>query len=119
MIFGRFQSGSLSYNDQGGTPSLPRVWQVIPVKLGDNVWKYGPADNLRFRATGPTRLTVNATFIDLSVAGRGSAVLSAANFDQTIAGSFSVDASSFCGERLKGRMRLTPARFSISSPVAG
>jgi hypothetical protein len=91
---------------------------VIPVKLGDHVWKYGPADNLRFRATGPTKLTVNATFIDLSVAGRGSAILSAANFEQTIAGSFSVDASSFCGDNFQ-QMPLTPARFSISSPVAG
>jgi hypothetical protein len=118
VIFGRFQSGSLSYNDQGGTPSLPKVPLVIPVKLGDHVWKYGPADNLRFRATGPTRLTVNATFIDLSVAGRGSAILSAANFEQTIAGSFSVDAASFCGDNFQ-QMPLTPARFSISSPVAG
>ncbi len=91
---------------------------MTPAKISDHVWRYGPADNLRFRATGPTKLIVNAQFIDLSVAGRGSAILSAASFDQTFAGSFSVDAASFCGDKFQ-QMPLTPTRFSISSPVAG
>ena len=120
VIFGRFQSGSLSYNDQGGEPNLPIVPGVTPAKsvASDNVWKYGPADNVRFRATGPTRLVVNAQFIDLSVAGRGAATLYVGSFIPDFAGKVSVDASSFCEANWQ-RMPRIPTRYSISSPVAG
>ena len=118
VIFGRFSGGILLYSDQGGDARLPIVPGVTPTRSSEHVWKYGTADNVRFRATGPTKLIVNATFIDLSVAGKGTAVLSVGTFDPAIAGKFSVDASSFCGSDFQ-QMPLVPTRFPISSPVAG
>jgi hypothetical protein len=119
VVFGRFGSGYLTYNDQGGDPKLPIVPGVLPTKAlaNDHLWKYGPADQVRFRATGPTKLLINAQFIDLSVAGKGAAVLSVGTFIQDIAGKFSVDASSFCESNFQ-QMPLLPTRFPISSTVA-
>ena len=85
----------------------------------DHIWKYGPADSVRFRATGPTKLIINAQFIDLSVAGKGTAVLSVGGFLPDITGNkFSVDAASFCEEGFQ-QMPPLPTRVPISSPVAG
>ncbi len=121
VIFGRFQSGYLVYNDQGGAPKLPIVPGVTFTKAvaTDHIWKYGPADSVRFRATGPTKLIINAQFIDLSVAGKGTAVLSVGGFLPDITGNkFSVDAASFCEEDFQ-QMPPLPTRVPISSPVAG
>jgi hypothetical protein len=120
IVFGRFLSGTITYNDQDSTDTvtnLPRVPGVAPTKLNDHVWTYGPADLVRFRSAGPTKLTVNATSVDLSVAGKGKAVLSVNTFSQDIAGKFSVDASSFCEDGFQ-KMPLNPAKVLISSPVA-
>jgi hypothetical protein len=127
VIFGHFNSGYLTYNDQGGDPKLPIVPGVKPTTgtvvtkgfVTEHTWKYGPADQVRFRATGPTKLLINAQFVDLSVAGKGTAVLSVGSFIQDIAGKFSVDASSFCDDPQSfQQMPLLPTRFPISSPVA-
>jgi hypothetical protein len=120
IVFGRFQSGTLTYTDQDTSDSvtnLPKVPGVSPTKVNDHVWTYGPADLVRFRSAGPTKLTVNATSVDLSVAGKGKAVLSVNGFIQDIAGKFSVDASSFCEDGFQ-KMPLNPTRVLISSPVA-
>lgn len=125
VILGRFQSGTIAYNDQDATDALvnlPKVPQVIPTKLGDHTWIYGPADNVRFRATGPTKLTINAQYLNLSAAGKGWAKLSVGTgpsaFSQDIAGKFSVDDESFCAAGFQ-KMPLVTTRFPISSPVAG
>jgi hypothetical protein len=123
IVFGRFQSGTLSYTDQDTTDNvtnLPKVPGVAFTKVNDHVWTYGPADTptgVRFRSAGPTKLTVNAQSIDLSVAGKGKAVLSVAGFSQDIAGKFSVDDDSFCEDNFQ-KMPLSPTKFLISSPVA-
>jgi hypothetical protein len=120
IVFGRFQSGTLTYTDQDSSDSvtnLPKVPGVSPTKVNDHVWTYGPADLVRFRSAGPTKLTVNATSVDLSVAGKGKAALSVNGFIQDIAGKFSVDASSFCEDGFQ-KMPLNPTRVLISSPVA-
>ena len=120
IVFGRFQSGTLTYTDQDTSDSvtnLPKVPGVSPTKVNDHVWTYGPADLVRFRSAGPTKLTVNATSVDLSVAGKGKAVLSVNGFIQDIAGKFSVDASSFCEDGFQ-KMPLNPTRVLISGPVA-
>src|SRR5262252_2104566 len=103
IIFGRFQSGTITYSDQDTTDAvsnLPKVPQVIPTKVGDHTWVYGPADNVRFRTAAPTKLTIDAQYISLSAAGKGWTRLSVGTgpsaFSQDIAGKFSVDDKSFC-----------------------
>ena len=121
VILGRFQSGTIRYSDQDTTDAvvnLPKVPQVLPTKVGDHTWIYGPADNVRFRASGPTKLTINAQYIYLSAAGKGWTRLWVAGFLPDIAGKFSVDDASFCAAGFQ-KMPLVPTRFPISSPVAG
>jgi hypothetical protein len=60
---------------------------------------------------------VNAQSVDLSVAGKGKAVLSVNGFSQDIAGKFSVDAGSFCEDGFQ-KMPLNPTKVLVSSPVA-
>jgi hypothetical protein len=124
VVFGRFQEGWLAYSDQDGddtTTNLPKVPGVIPTKINDHVWKFGPAANgggVRFRSAGPTKLIINAQSVDLSVAGKGTASLFLNGWIQDFAGKFSVDANSFCEDNFQ-KMPLTPTKFQISSPVAG
>ncbi|HST25755.1 MAG TPA: hypothetical protein VLJ76_07170 [Gaiellaceae bacterium] len=119
VVFGRFQSGTLTYSDFGqDTTKLPTVPQVQPTKVKEHLWLYGPADNVRFRASGPTKLTINAQWMDLSVAGKGTAVLTATNFIQDIAGTYSNDAASFCDDPTTFlKMPVLPTRVQISSPI--
>jgi hypothetical protein len=124
VIFGRFESGYVVYNDQGADPILPRVPGVIPTKTTDHTWKYGPASPVRFRATGPTKLIVNAQALDLSVAGKGVASITAAGWDgvpSTLnppSNAFSVDSDSFCEDNFQ-HLPTTLTRFQIASPVSG
>jgi hypothetical protein len=121
VILGRFQSGTITYNDQDATDGVvnfPRVWQISPTKVGDHTWVYGPAADVRFRATGPTKLTINAQYMSLSAAGKGYTRLWVSGFSQSIAGKFSVDAASFCEEGFQ-KMPLVPTKFQISSPLEG
>jgi hypothetical protein len=119
VVFGSFQQGYLLATDQNGDAKLPIVPGVTPVKVSDHTWKYGQADNVRFRTTGgPTTLVVNALFMNLSVAGKGTATLSVTTFRPSISGRFSVDASSFCSDNFQ-RMPLAATKYQISSAVAG
>lgn len=120
VVFGRFLSGTLWYSDlNADTTRLPFVFNATSTKVGDHLWKYGPADNLRFRTSGPTKLIVNATSMDLSVAGKGTAVLSTNGFIQSIAGTYSADSGSFCDDPTTFlKMPVVPTRVQISSPVA-
>jgi len=125
VVFGRFNQGSLSYSDvNADTPNLPKVPGVSPVKTKDHLWTYGPADALRFRATGPTKLIVNAQSMDLSVAGKGAAWLSRAGLEfvpSTLlppSNAYSVDAASFCESNFQ-KMPLALTRVQIASPVSG
>ena len=125
VVFGRFTSGTLSYSDVNvDTPKLPTVPGITPVKTKDHLWTYGPADFLRFRATGPTKLIVNAQSMDLSVAGKGTAWLSLGGFrfaPSTLvppSNAYSVDSASFCEDNFQ-KMPLTPTKVQIASPVSG
>jgi len=124
VVFGRYSSGSLYYNDQSSVVSLPRVPGVFPTKVGDHLWKYSDATDVRFRATGPTKLVVDAQFINLSVAGRGFASISAAGWNGVPSSltppinAFSVDAASFCAENFQ-KLPVKLTKYPISSPVAG
>lgn len=122
VVFGRFLQGTLSYSDvNSDKPQLP-ISNATPVKMKDHLWVYGPADALRFRATGPTKLIVNATFINLSVAGKGTAWLSRAGLDNVPStlvppsNAYSADAASFCEDNFQ-KMPLTLTKVQISSPI--
>jgi|SRR5581483_3221207 len=124
VVLGRFNEGKLFYNDQGGDPNLPKVWQITPTKslTNDHVWKYEGTD-VRFRATGPTKLTVDAQWINLSVAGKGTGTLSRAGLEfvpSTLnppSNAYSVDSASFCAANFQ-KMPLVSTKVQISSPVA-
>lgn len=120
VVFGRFQEGSVAYSDQDGdtTSNLPKVPGVPATKVGDHVWKFGPAVDVRFRSSGPTKLIINAQSIDLSVAGKGTATLWTSTFIQDFAGKYSADDSSFCEAGFL-KMPVIPTKVQISSPVAG
>lgn len=125
VVLGRFSQGTLFYNDQGGDVNLPKVPGVQPTKslVNDHVWKY-EGTPLRFRANGPTKLTIDAQWINLSVAGKGSASLSRAGLEfvpSTLnppSNAYSVDSASFCAANFQ-KMPLTLTRVQISSPVTG
>ena len=121
VIFGRFSQGSLFVNDLDGDAKPPTInggfSGVVPgVKISDHVTQY-QADSMRFRTSGPEKLTINAQAIDLSVAGKGSVTLSSAGFEPDFAGTFSVDAASFCTDNFQ-QMPALPKRFPISTPLA-
>ena len=125
VIFGRFVSGQLEYSDFNlETTKLPNVSaSVPPTKIKDHLWSWGTADDLRFRATGPTRLIIYAQQMDLSVAGKGTALISRSGLTgvpSTLtppSNAYSVDAASFCGAGFQ-KMPLFPTRVQISSAVA-
>jgi hypothetical protein len=118
VLFGRYSEGQLTYNDRGGDVHLPTVPNVTPTHPTDHTWVYSNANDVRFRTIAPTKLTINAQLINLSVAGKGSAWLSVAGFSPSFAGKFSVDSNSFCEGNFQ-RMPVVPTKFSIASPVAG
>jgi len=124
VVFGRYSEGTLVYNDQGGDLHLPTVPGVQPThNVGDHLWKYADASFVRFRAQGPTKLTINAQFLNLSVAGRGYAFLSAADWNgvpftlNPPSNAFSVDSASFCGDNFQ-RIPVKPTKYLISAPIA-
>jgi hypothetical protein len=124
IVFGRYSEGTLLYGDQNGVVHLPTVPGVNPTKLGDHLWKYSDATDVRFRTAGPTKLTVNAQLINLSVVGKGTATVSGAGFDGVPftltppSNAFSVDAASFCEENFQ-KMPLKVTKYVLSSPVKG
>ena len=118
VLFGRYSEGQLTYNDRGGDVHLPTVPNVTPTHPTDHTWLYSNANDVRFRSTGPTKLTINAQVINLSVAGKGTVWLSVAGFDPSFAGTFSVDDQSFCEAKFQ-KLPVAPTRFPISSPVSG
>jgi hypothetical protein len=131
VVFGRFQQGTVRIDDVvagdgstvrviAGTAPLAGVKVTSPLpgaKTSDHARLY-TGDEVRFRTTGAVRISVNALRIDLSVAGKGTATLSATTFEPDFSGTFSVDAASFCEDNFQ-QMPATATRFQISSPIAG
>jgi hypothetical protein len=115
FVFGRFDQGSVTVDESlpGGTV---KVFGFERRRfLSDTRTQYLGFD-VRFRASGPFRIAVNAVFIDISAAGRGVATLAAPDFLDV--GTFSVDAASFCEEGFQALPDL-PKRFVIGSQGGG
>lgn len=124
VVFGRFEGGYIKYSDLNlDRTQLPTVPGVTPTKVSDHVWKYPTAQNVRFRATGPTNLVIYGYGMDLSVGGKGAATISRSGFDLPLStltppfNAFSVDAASFCGANFQ-KVPTLPTKVQISSPVA-
>jgi hypothetical protein len=73
---------------------------------------------MRFRSSGAVRIKItDATFLDLSVVGKGSGILSAGTFN--VPGNiYSVDAASFCQDNFVPlpQAPAKPVKVAISSP---
>lgn len=115
FVFGRFYQGSITVDEsaQGGVAKV-FGWEKRRL-LSETKTQYIGYD-VRFRASGLFRLTVNAVFIDISAAGRGVATLAAPDFLDV--GTFSVDADSFCESGFQPLPDL-PRKFVISSGGGG
>ena len=124
VIFGRFQSGYLTYSDLNlDVTRLPTVSGQQATKTSEHVWTYPTSENARFRATGPTKLVIYAQAMDLSVAGKGYAWITKSGLDFAPStlnppyNAYSVDATSFCGAGFQ-KMPVLRTKVQISSPVA-
>lgn len=119
VLFGRFDQGSISVEDDGTTP-LPlkvyggsRLIRIKPLKGAPRLIYQGYS--LRFRATGTFHVRINATGVDLSAAGQGTAALST-NFDPDFAGEYSADQESYCDAGF-GPLPETPRTVPIGTPA--
>ncbi len=114
VVFGRFGEGTVKIEDltaDDGTP--PRVYNAPQVRVGDRRYSY-TGNLVRFRTSGAVRININAQFIDLSVVGKGVAVLWSGTFD-VLNNLFSVDSASFCEEGFQ-ELPVKSTRFVISNP---
>ena len=115
IAFGKFDQGQIVVDDSGGSGPLPltvfnRGAVKSIVRLGPRRWRYTGA-GLRFKASGAFKVTVNASGLDLSASGTGTATLST-QFD--FAGTFSVDQTSFCDDGFQP-LPHTPKTYTVGS----
>jgi len=118
-IIGRVSSGTVTIEDLNpADPSRPKVfgWDS-KIDLSKTKTQYVGSPDLRFRFTGggPFHVVVNAVNIDLSVVGRGRALLSGAGIAQE-GGSYSADAGSLCASGIKS-FPDAPTRVVLGTPT--
>ena len=117
-VFGRFDQGYVEVTDLSpGDGSPPKVygWERARTVGGDTTRYIG--NDVRFRSSGRFLIRVNANSgINVSAVGRGRARLSSDDFID--AGSFSVDAESFCDDGFQP-MPDVPASYEIEAPSTG
>ncbi len=115
FMFGRVDEGLITIDES--VPGRAKVfgWQKQNF-LSDTRTQYSGYPDVRFRASGAFRIVISARFMDVSAAGRGVVTLAAPDFLD--AGTFSVDASSFCQSGFQPLPDL-PKRFTIGSPRRG
>ena len=130
VIFGRVSSiNTITVDDLNPADSPPQILGAgSRTLLPDGRVRYTGNQTgtpIRFRSTGAVKLRItDATLLDLSVAGKGTASLSSGTFDVPGQNLYSVDAASFCQDKflvvpppttlLPGK----PVKLSISSPTS-
>jgi len=123
VVFGRVQSAeSITTDDTVEGDFAPprvigadsrRVLQDGSVRYTTNATSPG---SMRFRSTGAVKIKITqATFLDLSVVGKGVAVLSNGGLNGAPNNQYSADAASFCQDAFLP-LTLKPIKVSISSP---
>jgi len=119
VVFGRVGAGVVTVEDTAvDDGKVARVKGAQTKTVIGNRTRYESESTIRFRASGPTKLTLNAQFINLSLVGRGVAILSAAGFTDVPGQDtnlFSYDAASFCEDNFE-TLPAKPTRYMISSP---
>jgi hypothetical protein len=125
VVFGRVQSISTITTDDTalGDGPPPQVYGAGSQKvLPDGRIRYTGnqvGTPIRFRSTGAVRIRItDATLLDLSVVGKGVAVLYAGTFNPPGENTYSADAASFCEDNFLA-VPVAPARpvkVAISSP---
>jgi hypothetical protein len=131
VIFGRVQTiGAITVDDTN--PADNSTAQVLGAgsskALPDGRIRYTGNQTgtpIRFRSTGGVKIKItDATQLDLSVVGKGVAVLSSGTFDVPGQNTYSVDAASFCQDNFQPVPPPTtnapgkPVKLSISSPTS-
>jgi hypothetical protein len=127
LIFGRVGSiSAITVEDPVLSDPTPPVVYGYGSKtlLPDGRIRYtGNQSNapLRFKSQGALKIRISdATLLDLSVVGRGYAVLSSGGFTPDTANLYSVDATSFCQDNFEPipPTGTKPVKVSISSPTS-
>jgi hypothetical protein len=123
VAIGRVGAGAITVEDtavdDGKAPKVKGA-QTLRALTGGRI-RYESDSTMRFRVSGGSKLTLNAQYVNLSFVGRGTAVLSAAGFEDVPGvdmNLFSYDAASFCEDNyqtLPGK----PTRYSIQSTEQG
>jgi hypothetical protein len=114
-VIGRFDQGAIEvYDPVAGDGNVPvvRGYQKIR-ELGPRRTQYSGEGDVRFRLIGGFyRIKISAIGIDVSVVGRGTALLDSSGFtDQP--GRFSLNGGPF------QPMPSEPTRFTLGQPLAG
>ncbi len=121
IVFGRLQSGTVTTDDtiSGDGPAPKVIGADTRLVLPDGRIRY-TGNSMRFRSSGAVKIKITeATLLDLSVAGKGVALLSAGTFD--VPGNiYSADAASFCQDKFQALpvVPVKPAKVAISSPTS-
>ncbi len=121
IVFGRLQSGTITTDDtiEGDGPAPKVIGADTRQVLLDGRVRY-TGNSMRFRSTGAVKIRItDATLLDLSVAGKGLAFLSAGTFN--VPGNvnvYSADAASFCQDKFLPLpvAPVKPTKVTISSP---
>jgi hypothetical protein len=116
VVFGRFDEGTVKFDDVVPSDnSTIKVFPAAPTKVTDT-WTTYSGFQIRFRTSGALRISFLGQGLDLSAVGKGTALLSSAGLG--FAGSFSVDAASFCQDGFQ-TMPPVATKFPVANPVTG
>ncbi len=118
FVFGRFEQGYVEVTDLSpGDGSTPKVYGWERERTIDADTTRYAGNDVRFRLSGRFIVRVYANLgIYVSAVGRGTARLSSTDFID--AGSFSIDAESFCDDGFQP-MPDVPASYEIEAPSTG
>ena len=119
VVFGRLTSGTITTEDtiEGDGSTAKVIGADTKTVLPSGRIRY-QGDLLRFRSKGAVKIKItDATQLDLSIAGKGVAFLSAGTFD-VFGNVYSADAASFCEDNLLPLpvAPAKPVKVTISSP---
>jgi len=120
-VFGRFLTGQVLIEDRDTSDGKePVVSGAEKTRVRTETKTLHIGENVRFRASGRFRIRLEAVYMDVSLVGRGSVVLSSTSEDLPAfsdPGTFSVDAESFCQEGFQ-TLPDVPARYVIGTQAA-
>jgi len=115
FLLGRFDQGQVDIEDPLQGDGNVRVFGFDKKRLLTETKTRYSGLQVRFRASGLFKVRVEAVGMELSLAGKGTATLSADGFLD--AGEYSTDAQSFCESRFQPMPEL-PRKLAIAEQTA-